>query len=148
MNEISNAEADADAGAASPVVDATGEVAGGGYAQLILPTLQRIRAARQQADALLADAATRPAVAACAESTRATIVAFDQRLRAAGIYDLTQAGLLDQDAQRMAQACRLIDATHRQLRQLAHELRQRAEHCAVAGDAALAGLIATLDALR
>ena len=115
---------------------------GGAYAQRILPTLQRIRAARQQADALLADPAAPPMVAAGAELARATIAALDKRLRAAAIYDLAQAERLDQDAQGMAQACQLIDETRHALRELARELGQSA----APGDAVLAELIATLDA--
>ena len=145
MNELSNA----DAGAASPGADAPGGLAGGGYAQRILPTLQRIRSARQQAEALLAEASAnpaRPAVAACAAFARASVVACDQPLRVAGLYDLAQAELLDKDAHRMAQAGQLIDATRLALRRLASELRQRAEEDTVCSDAALAELIATLDA--
>ena len=115
----------------------------GSYAQLILPTLRRIRTARRGADAL-ACSASDTGLVTCAERARTTITALDQRLRAAGLYDLAQPDLLEKDAPRMAQACQLIDETRRQLGELAARLR--AECGDEAGQAALAELVATLDA--
>ena len=116
----------------------------GSYALLILPTLRRIRAARGCADALAGGAAGAELVA-CAELARTTIAALDQRLRAAGLYDLAQPDRLESDAQRMAAACRLIDETRCELRELARSIRQRAEAGGAGTDAALAELVATLD---
>ena len=117
----------------------------GSYALLILPTLRRIRAARECADALTGRTASAELIA-CAELAHTTIVALDQRLRAAGLYDLAQPDLLQNDVQRMAAACQLIDETGRQLRELARRVHVNAERCGAAGQAALAGLVATLDA--
>lgn len=136
---------DADAGAASSTARAHGEPAGGAYARSILPTLRRIRAARLCAEAL-ARRASSAEVMACVEHARASIAALDQRLRATGIYDLAQPDRLDKDAQGRAQACLLIDEARRQLHRLAHRVCLRAERCGAANDAALAELIATLDA--
>ena len=136
---------EADAGAASSTVNTTGGPAGGSYAQLILPTLRRIRAARLHAEAL-ARRTSSAEVMACAELARTTIVAFDQRLRATGIYDLAQPDRLEDDAQRRTQACLLIDETRRQLRHLARRIDLRAGEGGAGNDAALAGLIAALDA--
>jgi hypothetical protein len=116
----------------------------GSYALLILPTLRRIRAARGCPDALAGGTASAELVA-CAELAHTTIVALDRRLRAAGLYDLAQPDLLENDAQRMAAACRLIDETRRQLCELAHSIHQRAAQSGAGTDAALAELVATLD---
>ena len=116
----------------------------GSYALLILPTLRRIRAARGYA-AALAGGATSAELVACAELAHTTIAALDQRLRAADLYDLAQPYLLANDAQRMAQACRLIDEARGQLGELARHVRLSAERCGAAGQAALAELVATLD---
>ena len=45
----------------------------------------------------------------------------------------------------MAAACRLIDETRCELRELARSIRQRAEAGGAGTDAALAELVATLD---
>ena len=118
---------------------------GSAYALLILPTLRRIRSARACAAALAHHTASAESVA-CAEVAHTTIVALDQRLRATGLYDLAQPDLLENDAQRMAQACRLIDETRGQLCELARRVQVNAERCGGAGHAALAELVATLDA--
>ena len=117
----------------------------GSYALLILPTLRRIRAARACA-AALAGGTAGAGLVACAERAHTTIVALDQRLRAAGLYDLAQPDLVDNDAQRMAAACRLIDQTRRQLRELAQSIRQLAAQNGAADDAAFAELVTTLAA--
>lgn len=112
------------------------------YAQLILPTLRRIRAARACADGLASRTADTGRLAR-AERARTTIAALDQTLRAAGLYDLAQPDLLEKDAARRAQASRLIDEARGQLRRLAADLR--AESGDAGDDAALAELVATLD---
>jgi hypothetical protein len=104
--------------ALAPLADAGGSPAGGSFAQRILPTLQRIRAARLLAETLSKSAPT-PGLAAIGDAALAAIRGFDKRLRTIGVYDLALLGVLESDPLRMGNTCLVVAEVGWRLRHLA-----------------------------
>ena len=131
--------------ALAPLADAGGSPAGGSFAQCILPTLQRIRAARLLAETLSKSAPT-PGLAAIGSFALAAIRGFDKRLRAIGVYDLALLGVLESDPPRMGRTCLVVAEVGWRLRHLARSVYlrtlQRGEDAALAAE-----LVAALGAV-
>ena len=106
------------AAALAPLADAGGCPVGGSFAQRILPTLQRIRAARLLAETLSKSAPT-PGLAAIGDAALAAIRGFDKRLRTIGVYDLALLGVLESDPPRMGKTCLVVAEVGWRLRHLA-----------------------------
>ena len=98
---------------------------GGGYAQRILPTLQRIRTARLLAETLSKSPPT-PGLAAIGVAALAAIRGFDKRLRTIGVYDLALLGVLEGDPLRMGKTCLVVAEVGWRLRHLARSVYLRA----------------------
>lgn len=133
------------AAALAPLADAARAISGGSFARRILPTLQQIRAARLLAEALSKNAPT-PGLAAIGDFVLAAIRGLDQSLRAIGVYDLSQLGVLESDPLLMGKTCLTVDEVGWRLRHLARSVylrtAQRGEDLAP-----VAELIAELGAL-
>ena len=133
------------AAALAPLADAGRAIAAGSFARRILPTLQQIRSARLLAEALSKNAPT-PGLAAIGEFVLAAIRGLDQSLRAIGVYDLSQLGVLESDPLLMGKTCLTVDEVGWRLRHLARSVylrtAQRGEDLAP-----VAELIAELGAL-
>ena len=113
------------AAALAPLADAGGSPVGGSFAQCILPTLRRIRAARLLAEALSESAPT-PGLAEIVGAALTAIRAFDKRLRTIGVYDLALLGVLESDPLRMEKACLVVAEVGWRLRHLARNVHWRA----------------------
>lgn len=108
----------------APLADAGGSPAGGSFAQRILPTLRRVRAARLLADALSTSAPT-PGLGEIGGAALAAILGFDKRLRTIGVYDLALLGVLEGDPLRMEKACLVVAEVGWRLRHLARSVHLR-----------------------
>lgn len=132
--------------ALAPLEEGGRGIAGGSFAQRILPTLQQIRSARLLADALAHDAAT-PGLARCGDFALAAILVLDKRLRTTGVYDLAQLGVLESDPQQMGRTCLVLDEVKWRLRHLARSIYLRTEQRSAGRDLAqVAELVAVLSA--
>lgn len=132
--------------ALAPLGERGSGIAGGSFAQRILPTLQQIRSARLLADALSHSAAT-PGLARCGEFALAAIRILDKRLRTTGVYDIAQLGVLESDAQQMGRTCLVLDEVRWRLRHLARNIYLRTEQRSAGKDLAqVAELVAVLSA--
>lgn len=119
-------------------------IVGGSFARLILPTLQQVRSARLLADALAREARGAE-LGSRAEFACSTILRLDKRLRATGVYDIAQLGLIEIDPRRMGQTCLVLDEVRWRLRQLARNVYLRTVQGGSAADLAqLAELVAAL----
>ncbi|MBS1227187.1 MAG: hypothetical protein H6R17_464 [Proteobacteria bacterium] len=112
------------AAALAPLAEAGSGIAGGSFAQRILPTLQQIRSARLLAEALAQSAPT-PGLATIGSFSLAAIRGLDKSLRATGVYDLSQLGVLESDAQLMGKTCLIVDEVGWRLRHLARNVYLR-----------------------
>ena len=128
----------------APLVEAPGGIVGGSFAQRILPTLQQIRSARLLADALAQSAPT-PGLAAIGSAALAAIRGLDQSLRAIGVYDISQLGVLESDPLLMGKTCLTVDEVGWRLRHLARSVYLRTAQGG-ADLAPVAELIAVLSA--
>jgi hypothetical protein len=131
-------------GQALSALDEVGSgIAGGSFAQRILPTLQRIRTARLLAESLLRDAPT-PGLAAIGSYALAAIRILDKSLRATSVYDLAQLGVLESDPALMGKTCLALDEVSWRLRHLGRSTYLR---CQQSGEALaqVAELVAVLD---
>lgn len=117
----------------------------GRFAELILPTLQQIRAARRVAEGLVSAAAT-DGVARVSRFALETIRAVDKSLHGIGVYDFSQVDVLEKSPEVMGEACQLLGEVAWRLRHLARTIALRAAQSGDAGDPAqLAELVAVLN---
>jgi len=112
------------AAALAPLAEAGSGIAGGSFAQRILPTLQQIRSARLLAEALAQSAPT-SGLATIGCFSLAAIRGLDKRLRATGVYDLSQLGVLESDPLLMGKTCLIVDEVGWRLRHLARNVYLR-----------------------
>ena len=110
--------------ALTPLAGAGSGIAGGSFAQRILPTLRQVRSARQLADALAKSAPT-PGQALIGGFALAAICGLDKRLRMTGVYDLSQLGMLESDPLLMGKTCLIVDEVGWRLRHLARNVYLR-----------------------
>ena len=108
----------------APLAETGRGIAAGSFARRILPTLQQVRAARLLADALSKSAPT-PGLAAIGCFALAAIQRFDKSLRATGVYDLSQLGVLESDPLLMGKTCLTVDEVGWRLRHLARSVYLR-----------------------
>jgi hypothetical protein len=132
--------------ALAPLKERSAGIAGGSFAQRILPTLQQIRSARLAAEAL-SRGATTPGLARTGELAESAIRRLDKPLRTTGVYDISQLGILEGDPERMGKICLILDEVKWRLRHLARCVYLRSGQSEAADELAqVADLVAVLDA--
>lgn len=128
---------------AAPAPAADGEAAEthfNHFAELVLPTLKQLRAARKVAESLLGEAAATP-LERIGRQALESIRSIDATLRTTGVYDLSELAVLEDDATRMSAVCRVLDEVKPLLRVLAQDLVRQA---AQVGDVDAAARLAKL----
>jgi len=118
--------------------------ASGRFADLVLPTLQQLRAARLLAEALVgagADSSTHRIGQFALNALRS----IDKSLRATGVYDLSQLEVLESDPTVMGEVCLVLGEVNWRLRNLARNVYLRTEQSGGAGELVqVAELVAVL----
>ncbi|WP_301100342.1 HD domain-containing phosphohydrolase [Propionivibrio sp.] len=99
---------------------------GGSFAQRILPTLQRIRSARLLAETLSSTVMT-PGLGRIGSFALSAIRDLDKRLRATGVYDLSQLDVFETDPTLMEKTCLVLAEVNWRLRHLARKVYMRTE---------------------
>ncbi len=130
-------------------LDNTGKCAASGtFADRVLPTLKQIRSARLLAEALAGASTSQPAD--IGGRALSVIRHLDKRLRATGVYDLAQLGVLESSPARMGEVCLMLDEVGWRLRHLARRVFQCCGERIGSGDVdetrPIAELFAVLDA--
>jgi hypothetical protein len=119
----------------------------GSFAERILPVLQRLRSARQMAEALISEAKQKGGTAG--RFALDALRSIAKSLRATGVYELNQLEILESDPAIMGEVCLVLNEVTWRLRNLARNIYLRTEQGGDANDLeCVAKMIAVLSGTR